>query len=348
MSAPHSAMSLEPVTLSGRVVRLEPLALDHVAALARVGLDPELWRLQPTAVDSPEAMRAYVEKALADRDLGTALPFAIVDARTDEVIGSTRFMDVAPRHRRLEIGATWLAPAAQRTGANTEAKLLLLGHAFERLGAIRVVFKTEAGNARSRAALARLGAVEEGTFRRHLLADSGRARDMVYFAILDDEWPGVKARLERLLARGGPRASGGDTMSTSEGETIANDWFENVWNRGDGASIDRLFAADGVAHGLAGPDGVEPRGPEQFKPFWASFRGAFPDLRIDVTHAVTEGDMCAARCLVTGTHTGEGLGVAATHKPVEFTGMVLFRVRDGQIVEAWNNFDFATMNAQLV
>lgn len=181
--------------LCGNIVRLEPLTLGHVPALARVGLDPGLWRLQPAPVASLDDMHGYVSNALDEQHLQVALPFAIVDLATDQVIGSTRFMDIAPQHRRLEIGATWLAPACQRTGANTEAKLLLLTHAFETLNAIRVVFKTEALNEQSRKALARIGAVEEGTFRKHLIAASGRARDMVYFSILDTEWPTVKTGL---------------------------------------------------------------------------------------------------------------------------------------------------------
>jgi RimJ/RimL family protein N-acetyltransferase len=200
-------MHLEPVTLVGRTVRLEPLTLDHAPALARVGLDPELWRLQPTAIDSPEAMRDYVAAALDAQRRGSALPFAIVDRASDGAIGSTRYLDIAPRHRRLEIGATWLTPTFQRTAANTEAKLLLLTHAFDTLGAIRVVFKTEVLNDRSRRALARIGAVEEGTFRKHLLAESGRPRDMVYFAILEEEWPAVKTRLIDMLDRRGPLGS---------------------------------------------------------------------------------------------------------------------------------------------
>jgi RimJ/RimL family protein N-acetyltransferase len=192
-------MDIEPVTLAGRIVRLEPLTLAHVPALARVGLAPELWRLQPASIASLDDMRAYVSKALDDQQRGVALPFAIIDHRSEQVIGSTRYMDMAPQHRRLEIGATWLTPDYQRTGANTEAKLLLLTHAFETLGAIRVVFKTEVLNEQSRKALARIGAVEEGRFRKHLIAESGRARDMVYFAILDTEWPTVKARLADRL-----------------------------------------------------------------------------------------------------------------------------------------------------
>jgi RimJ/RimL family protein N-acetyltransferase len=188
-------MNVRPVTLAGTIVRLDPLTLGHVAALARVGLDPELWRLQPAPIASIDDMHGYVSKALDEQHQGTGLPFAIIDRKSEQVIGSTRFMDIAPQHRRLEIGGTWLAASHQRTGANTEAKLLLLTHAFETLGAIRVVFKTELLNQQSRNALARIGAVEEGVFRKHLIAVSGRARDMVYFSILDTEWPTVKAGL---------------------------------------------------------------------------------------------------------------------------------------------------------
>ena len=145
-------------------------------------------------------MRRYVQTALDDQQRGTSLPFVIVDAATGTVIGSTRYMDIALPHLRLEIGATWLTPAHQRSRANTEAKLLLLAHAFESLGIKRVVFKTEALNGQSRKALARIGAVEEGTFLKHLYAAAGRARDMVYFSILENEWPGVKVELTSRLA----------------------------------------------------------------------------------------------------------------------------------------------------
>jgi len=146
-------------------------------------------------------MREYVEQALADHARGVSLPFVIVRREDRAVLGSTRFMEIASEHRRLEIGATWLTPAAQRTGANVEAKLLLLTHAFETMGMQRVVLKTEALNVQSRTAILALGAVEEGTFRRHLIAESGRMRDMTYFSILDDEWPDVRARLRARLQR---------------------------------------------------------------------------------------------------------------------------------------------------
>ena len=201
-----AAAQMQPLVLEGEVVRLEPLALAHVDALALAGLAPELWRLQPKPISTVDEMRAYVQAALDEQARGVSLPFAIVERDSGQVIGSTRYMDIAPAHRRLEIGATWLHPGRQRSGANTDAKRLLLTHAFEVLGVQRVVFKTETLNRQSRAALARIGAVQEGVFRRHLLSDSGRARDMMYFAILDDEWPAVKLLLAALQT---PRARQG-------------------------------------------------------------------------------------------------------------------------------------------
>ncbi len=192
-------MKIEPVTLQGRVVRLEPLALAHVPGLARVGLDPELWRWIPTQVADAAQMQAWVQTALEEQAAGNSLPFAIISQASGEAIGSTRYMNIVPAHRRLEIGSTWLSTAAQRSGANTEAKLLLLTHAFEALKAIRVELKTDALNSRSRAAIARIGGIEEGIFRRHVICASGRVRDTVYFSMLDNEWPAVKARLFSML-----------------------------------------------------------------------------------------------------------------------------------------------------
>ena len=192
-------MKIEPVTLQGRVVRLEPLALAHVPGLARIGLDPELWRWIPTQVADAAQMQAWVQTALDEQTAGTSLPFAIISQASGEAIGSTRYMNIVPAHRRLEIGSTWLSTAAQRSGANTEAKLLLLTHAFEALKAIRVELKTDALNSKSRAAIARIGGIEEGIFRRHVICASGRVRDTVYFSMLDNEWPAVKARLRSML-----------------------------------------------------------------------------------------------------------------------------------------------------
>lgn len=194
-------MKPTPIVLTGRHVRLDPLTLDHVPPLTRVGLHPALWALQPRVIESEADMHEYVRSALEDQDRGVSLPFAIVDLGRGQVIGSTRYMDIAPPHRRLEIGSTWYTPAFQRTAANTETKLLLLTHAFEQLGCIRVVLKTETLNTQSRNAILRLGAKEEGTFREHLIADSGRRRSMVYFAILEGEWPGVKRYLQERLQR---------------------------------------------------------------------------------------------------------------------------------------------------
>ena len=188
-----------PVTLTSPVVRLEPLTLSHVDALARVGLDPELWRWIPIQITSVDEMRAYVATALDEQQRGLALPFAIVDAASGEVIGSTRFGAIDVHHRRLEIGWTWLARSHQRTRANTAAKRLLLGHAFDTLGANRVELKTDALNEKSRNAIGRIGATQEGIFRQHVVCASGRVRDTVYFSILATEWPAVRGRLDERL-----------------------------------------------------------------------------------------------------------------------------------------------------
>lgn len=195
---PPGHPELLPLDLNGEIVRLEPLQRSHAGALAESGLHPELWRLQPKAIETREDMQAYVDAALEDQSRGASLPFAIVHRASGAVIGSTRFMDIALPHRRLEVGATWITPAFQRTGANVEAKLLLLTHAFETLEIQKVVFKTETLNSQSRRAILALGAVEEGTFRQHLIAEGGRNRDMVYFAIFRSDFPAVQAR---LLAR---------------------------------------------------------------------------------------------------------------------------------------------------
>ena len=193
-------MNLTPVTLEGRHVRLEPLTQTHHAALCSIGLDPELWELIPYRVATPQDMAAYIQTALDHQAAGTALPFATVHAPSGQVIGSTRFMNIDRMHRRVEIGATWITGPWRRTAVNTEAKYLMLRHAFETLGCIRVELKTDRLNQRSRKAIRRIGATEEGTLRQHMITWSGRLRDSVYFSILDSEWPGVKQELERKLA----------------------------------------------------------------------------------------------------------------------------------------------------
>jgi len=194
-------VKIAPVTLEGARVRLEPLSLEHHAALCEVGLDPELWRWTQADIRSPEDLRRYIQKALADQREGTALPFATIDRATWKAVGSTRFGSIEPLHRRVEIGWTWIGRAWQHTAINTEAKYLMLRHAFDVWGAMRVEFKTNAMNYRSRTAIARLGAKEEGTFRKHMISERGVPRDTVYFSILDTEWPEVRAGLEEKMRR---------------------------------------------------------------------------------------------------------------------------------------------------
>jgi RimJ/RimL family protein N-acetyltransferase len=192
---------VEPVVLEGSVVRLEPLSLDHLAALTNVGLEAEIWRWMPRPMNSSADLRSYIEAALAALAAGTEMPFATIERASGQAVGSTRYMAIEPRHRRLEIGHTWLAPAWQGTAVNSEAKLLMLGHAFGTLGALRVEFKTDSLNDRSRAALVGIGAMEEGTLRRHMLTDAGRRRDSVYFSVIVEDWPQVRVHLEQRVAR---------------------------------------------------------------------------------------------------------------------------------------------------
>jgi len=192
-------MAVSPVLLEGAHVRLEPLVKEHLAGLAAVSLDEELWRWIPTPVRTPEEMAAYIEAALNEQERGLALPFAIVEKATGRAIGSTRYANIDRMHHRVEIGWTWVARDWQRTPMNTEAKYLLLRHAFETLGCMRVGLKTDSLNERSRAAILRIGAREEGIFRNHMITASGRVRHTVYFSIIDSEWPAVKAGLEAKL-----------------------------------------------------------------------------------------------------------------------------------------------------
>ncbi|MEZ6017657.1 MAG: GNAT family N-acetyltransferase [Planctomycetota bacterium] len=196
---------LQPVTLEGRHVRLVPLELGHLPALAQVGLDEDLWRWTPAQVRTEEDMRAYVAAALGERERGTALPFVTLAQDTvdgtvvEQVAGSTRYGNYDGANLRVEIGWTWVARPWQRTAVNTEAKLLMLRHAFDVLGCRRVELKTDALNARSRAAILRLGAEEEGTLKNHIVTASGRMRDTVYFGITNERWPEVERRLVAML-----------------------------------------------------------------------------------------------------------------------------------------------------
>lgn len=185
--------------LQGDAVRLEPLSLAHVDALAAVGLDDAIWRLGLSQLTTRDDMLQYVESALALRAAHTAYPFATIERSTSRIVGSTRFANMDEPNRRLEIGWTWLGRAWQRTAINTQAKYLMLRAAFEELGCNRVEFKTDVLNERSRAALARIGATEEGILRQHMVTASGRIRDSVYFSIVANEWAQVKQNLEAKL-----------------------------------------------------------------------------------------------------------------------------------------------------
>ncbi|WP_309669890.1 GNAT family protein [Gemmatimonas sp.] len=196
----------QPLVLAGRVVRLEPLGPEHAPGLLLAGHHEELWRVtaQPPLV-SADAVAHYLAQAAEQAVRGDEVPFAIVSCETGAVIGSTRWMDISRAHRRVEIGGTWLAPAAQRTLANTEAKYLQLVQLFEVLGAVRVQFKTDLRNTQSQRALEKLGAIREGVLRRHMVVRDGYVRDSVYYGITDVDWPGVKRRLLERLAAGEPR-----------------------------------------------------------------------------------------------------------------------------------------------
>jgi RimJ/RimL family protein N-acetyltransferase len=182
--------------LAGRIVRLEPLAPQHFDALAHAAADPEIWLLMSADGSRPDVFRAWFDESLAER-----MAFATVDATTGDVAGSSSFMALAPEHRRVEIGHTWLARSHWRTGANVEAKLLMLEHAFGPMGMRRVEFKTDAQNDRSRRALEALPAQLEGVHRQHMLVRGGENRDSAWYSVLDSEWPEVRANLRRRLER---------------------------------------------------------------------------------------------------------------------------------------------------
>ena len=188
------------VTLEGRLVRIEPLAEHHRAGLHALALDEETWRYTRHVVTTPAEFDAYLDDAFAASGTGAEIPFVQVDRASGRPAGMTRFHSIEPAHRRLEIGYTWLGAPYRGTGRNAEAKLLLLDHAFDELGAHRVEFKTDATNRRSQAALEAIGATREGTLRRHVVLDNGRVRDSVYFSIVWDEWPHVRPGLVRLVA----------------------------------------------------------------------------------------------------------------------------------------------------
>lgn len=197
-----SLMPPRSLTLTGRNVRLEPLSEAHVQGLSAVGIDQEIWDLMPYGpIRTEDDMRRWVRGILQHASEGTDLPFAVIHLASGRVAGATRYMEIRPLHRGLEIGGTWYGAEFRRTVVNTECKYLLLRHAFEELGCIRVQLKTDSRNVRSQKAIERIGAKREGVLRNHMILPDGAIRHSVYFSIVDSEWPEVKKHLEELLAR---------------------------------------------------------------------------------------------------------------------------------------------------
>jgi RimJ/RimL family protein N-acetyltransferase len=186
---------ITPVTLTGNLVILEPIAPSHAQGLIEATQDGALWQLWFTSVPEPEQVREFISTALDLQQADAALAFSVIEISSGRILGSTRFCNIDTKNRRLEIGYTWYRQSAQRTGVNTECKLLLLQHAFEHLQCIAVEFRTNWHNHRSRTAIARLGAKQDGILRQHMLMPDGQYRDTVVFSILNSEWPAVKAQL---------------------------------------------------------------------------------------------------------------------------------------------------------
>jgi RimJ/RimL family protein N-acetyltransferase len=195
----QKAMDTKPFTLEGDHVRLEPLGMEHCSRLTEVGCAQAVWQWLTSRFETEADMREFIETALKWQNDGTAIPFATVEKKSGLAVGSTRFANIVREHRRVEIGWTWITPQWQRTALNTEAKYLMLRHAFEAWGCIRVELKTNSRNEQSRRAILRIGAKEEGTLRNHMLSPDGSFRDTVYFSIIESEWPDVKRMLERKL-----------------------------------------------------------------------------------------------------------------------------------------------------
>jgi len=192
-----------PVRLEGSVVRLEPVRREHAELFWEIAKDDleDIFRWIPYSMKTPDDFQRLIDKAFEEQERGESIVFATVERASGRVIGSTRYMNIDRTNRRVEIGSTWIAPPWQRTAVNTEAKYLMLRHAFEVWKCMRVELKTDALNQKSRNAILRIGAKEEGTLRRHLVTWTGRVRDTVYFSILDSEWPEAKTRLEGRLSR---------------------------------------------------------------------------------------------------------------------------------------------------
>jgi RimJ/RimL family protein N-acetyltransferase len=220
------------VVLVGERVRLEPLSQRHCEDLSTAGAQAEIWRWMPTAHHAPGSMASFISAALSQYAQRRAVPFATIDIKSATAIGSTRYHCIEPEQRRLEIGVTWISPKFQKSHVNTEAKLLQLWYAFEVLGCRRVEFKADAENMKSRNAILRLGAKEEGYFRKHMIYPDGRNRDSVYFSILDDEWAACKALLlSRLGYDVHPRVSESGDASASRRENCSTTKTEPIQRR---------------------------------------------------------------------------------------------------------------------
>lgn len=195
-------MEVKPVVMTGKHVRLEPMTEAHTAALAEIGVGQPFWHFMLYGdMNSTDDMRRWVQDILSRAEKGTDLPFVAIHLASGRVAGATRYLNVMPKDRGLEIGGTWYGPEFQRTSVNTECKYLLLRHAFETLGCIRVQLKTDSRNERSQNAIERIGAVREGVLRNHMILPDGYYRHSVFYSILDTEWPEVKSRLEKMLER---------------------------------------------------------------------------------------------------------------------------------------------------
>ncbi|HXF86682.1 MAG TPA: GNAT family protein [Anaerolineales bacterium] len=195
-------MEVRPIVLQGKHVRLEPMIEAHIPALAEIGVGQDFWDFMLYGrMDTEEDMRKWVMDILNRAKKGTDLPFTVIHLASGRVAGATRYLNITPEHRGLEIGGTWYGVEFQRTAVNTECKYLLLKHAFETLGCIRVQLKTDLLNERSQKAIERIGAVKEGVLRNHMILPDGRIRHSVYYSIIDSEWPQVKKRLEEMLMR---------------------------------------------------------------------------------------------------------------------------------------------------
>jgi N-acetyltransferase len=196
-------MEIHSVTLTGYTVRLEPLSMTHLADLTTAGDDPTIWQyMRYGMVTNEDKMRDFIATLLEHQRKATDLPFATIHLPTNRAVGMTRFLDIQPQNRSVEIGGTWITPAFQRTPVNTEAKFLMLQHAFESLGCVRVQLKTDLRNVRSQRAIERLGALREGVLRDHMILPDGTLRSSVFYSILASEWPAVKEHLQASLKGG--------------------------------------------------------------------------------------------------------------------------------------------------